>query len=72
MIRFLADANLNEGIVTGCLRRQPRVDFMSANQVRLEGVSDPAVLALAADQDRPCLDILRISFKLTAPAPASF
>jgi hypothetical protein len=28
------------------------MDFMSANQARLEGVSDLAVLALAADQDR--------------------
>src|ERR1017187_4396501 len=52
MIRFLADADLNEGIVAGCLRREPAMDFMSANQARLEGVSDPAVLALAADQDR--------------------
>src|SRR5436309_2619639 len=52
MVRFLADADLNEGIVDGCLRREATMDFLSANEARLEGISDPAVLALAADQDR--------------------
>ena len=31
MIRFVADADLNEGIVVGCLRREPEMDFLSAN-----------------------------------------
>jgi len=52
MIRFLADADLNEGIVAGCLRREPEMDFLSANEADLEGVPDPEVLALAAGQDR--------------------
>jgi hypothetical protein len=52
MIRFLADADLNQGIVAGCLRREPTMDFISANQSNLEGVPDPEVLALAAEQDR--------------------
>jgi hypothetical protein len=52
MIRFLADADLNEGIVAGCLRREPEIDFLSANDADLEGVPDPEVLALAAAQDR--------------------
>ena len=52
MIRFLADADLNEGIVAGCLRREPTMDFLSANAANLEGVPDPKVLALAAEQDR--------------------
>jgi hypothetical protein len=52
MIRFLADADLNKGIVTGCLRREPALDFLSANQANLEGASDPKVLALAATLDR--------------------
>jgi len=52
MIRFLADADLNEGIVAGCLRREPEMDFLSANDADLEGVPDPEVLALAAAQDR--------------------
>ena len=51
MIRFLADADLNEGIVAGCLRRQPEMDFLSANDADLEGVPDPEVLALAAAHD---------------------
>jgi Domain of unknown function (DUF5615) len=52
MIRYLADADLNEGIVAGCLRREATMDFLSANEANLEGVPDPKVLALAADQDR--------------------
>jgi hypothetical protein len=52
MIRFLADADLNEGIVAGCLRREPEMDFLSANEAELEGVPDPEVLALAAAADR--------------------
>jgi hypothetical protein len=52
MIRFLADADLNEGIVAGCLRREPTMDFLSANEANLTGVPDPKVLALAAEQDR--------------------
>jgi len=52
MIRFLADADLNEGIVAGCLRRRPEMDFLSANEADLEGLPDPEVLALAAAQDR--------------------
>lgn len=52
MIRFLADADLNEGIVAGCLRREPEMDFLSANEADLEGVPDPEVLAMAAGQDR--------------------
>jgi len=52
MVRFLADASLRNAIVRGCLRREPTMDFLSANRANLEGVPDPAVLALAAQQDR--------------------
>jgi len=52
MIRFLADADLNYAIVSGCLRREPAMDFLSANDAKLEGVSDARVLVLAAEQDR--------------------
>ena len=51
MIRFQADADLNEGIVAGCLRREPAMDFLSANGANLEGVPDPEVLVLAAEQN---------------------
>jgi hypothetical protein len=52
MIRFLADASLHGAIVTGCLRREPAIDFLSAHEARLEGVPDPEVLAFATRQNR--------------------
>lgn len=52
MIRFLADADLDEGIVSGCRRREPTMDFLSANDARLERVADPDVLTIAAEQGR--------------------
>ena len=52
MIRFLADASLNEAIVSGVVRAEPSVDFLSANAMRLEGVEDDEVLALAAQGGR--------------------
>lgn len=52
MIRFMADADLNHAIVGGCRRREPSIDFLSANDANLEGVRDPDVLALAAAEDR--------------------
>src|SRR5437660_181315 len=52
MIRFLADADFNHSIVKGCRRQEPTLDFLSANEAKLEEVSDPEVLALAAEQNR--------------------
>ena len=52
MIRFLADASLHDAIVTGCLRREPTIDFLSAHEARLEGVPDPDVLAFATQANR--------------------
>src|SRR5438552_3799716 len=52
MIRFLADADLDEGIVSGCRRREPTMDFLSANAAKLEGIADPEVLRIAAEQER--------------------
>jgi predicted nuclease of predicted toxin-antitoxin system len=51
-VRFLADADLNKAIVTGVLRREPSVDFLTAQAAGLRGMKDPAVLALAAQQQR--------------------
>lgn len=42
-VRFLADADLNKAIVTGVLRREPLVDFLTASSV-LRGMK-AAVLA---------------------------
>lgn len=52
MVRFLTDASLHAGIVSGCRRREPTMDSMSADEAKLEGIDDPAVLALAAREDR--------------------
>jgi hypothetical protein len=51
-VRYLADANLHHGIVSGCLRREFALDFLSANGAGLEGMTDAQVLAIAAGQTR--------------------
>jgi predicted nuclease of predicted toxin-antitoxin system len=52
MVRFLADASLRHAIVTGCARREPSIDFLSAHAAKLRGLSDREVLQLAAAQGR--------------------
>jgi hypothetical protein len=47
-LRFQADADLNEDIVKGVLRREPGIDFQTATSAGLRGLSDLEVLALAA------------------------
>jgi len=51
-VRFLADADLNKAIVSGVLRREPSVDFFTAQAAGLRSMSDPQVLALAAEERR--------------------
>jgi len=51
-VRFLADADLNRAIVSGIVRREPSIDFLTARAGGLRGMNDPAVLALAAEQER--------------------
>jgi hypothetical protein len=51
-VRFLADADLNKAIVSGVLRREPPVDFLTAQAAGLRRMTDPKVLALAAEQQR--------------------
>jgi hypothetical protein len=50
--RLLADADLKRAILTGILRRNPTINFKHAGQVPLEGLPDPIVLAIAANEDR--------------------
>ena len=38
--------------MTGAIRRQPNLDFQSANEAGLEGIKDPEVLTLAARDGR--------------------
>ena len=51
-VRFQADADLNEDIVTGVLRREPQVDFQTATAAGLRLLSDLEVLTLAAREGR--------------------
>jgi hypothetical protein len=51
-VRFLADADLNKAIVRGVLRREPSLDFLTAHAAGLRRMTDPEVLALAAEQRR--------------------
>ncbi|MEH2448751.1 MAG: DUF5615 family PIN-like protein [Nostoc sp.] len=51
-VRFQADADLKQAIVTGTVRRQPNLDFQSAYAAGLEGKKDSEVLAIAAQDSR--------------------
>jgi len=51
-VRFQSDADLKQAIVTGARRRQPHLDFQSANEAGLEGLKDLEVLAMAAKDGR--------------------
>ena len=51
-VRFLADANLDQNIVAGVLRREPGADFELPQSVIPAGLKDPEVLAIAASLDR--------------------
>lgn len=51
-MRWLADENLNSDIVRGLLRRNPDLDIVRVQDAGLSGVSDPALLAWAAAQNR--------------------
>lgn len=68
-ILFQADNDLKRIIVDATLRREPRIDFQSAQAARLDGLDDEDVLRQAASQSR----ILVSHDKRTMPvALASF
>ena len=50
--RFLADADLKRAIVAGVKRREPIVDFRTAQDEGLEGLKDSGVLMVAARHGR--------------------
>ena len=52
MIRFQADADLRRGFVKALRLREPSIDFASAADSDLEGIPDPEVLEIAAQQGR--------------------
>jgi Domain of unknown function (DUF5615) len=51
-IRFQADADLNEDILSGVARREPGIDFRTAVDAGFGGAKDEAVLAMAAAAGR--------------------
>ena len=55
MIRFAADENLNNDIIRGVVRRNPKVDILRLQDAGLRGADDPAVLEWAASEGRVLL-----------------
>ena len=51
-IRFQADADLKYAIVKAVRQREPSIDFASAVESGLEGVSDPELLERATSEGR--------------------
>ena len=55
MVRFQADADLNQIIVAALVRMNPLVDFRAASVASRSGLSDAQVLELAAAEGRVLL-----------------
>lgn len=51
-IRFQADADLHVPIVKGLRRREPAIEFITANEAGLAGMDDRSVLVLSAATGR--------------------
>lgn len=52
MLRLASDENFNGDIVRGLILRRPELDLVRLQDVGLEGMNDPGVLAWAAVNDR--------------------
>jgi hypothetical protein len=55
MLRLLSDENFNGDIVRGLFLRQPNLDLLRVQDVGLQEVDDPAILAWAAINERMLL-----------------
>ena len=51
-VRFQADVNLNQHVLSGVLRRVPEIDFKTAHDAKLHGLPDAQVLVIAAREGR--------------------
>lgn len=51
-IRYQADADLNQKIVSATVRLNPRIDFRTADAAKLASVDDLSVLEIAAREGR--------------------
>jgi hypothetical protein len=52
MLRLLIDQDLDQVILRGLLLRVPNLDVITAHQADLSDISDPELLAWAAEQGR--------------------
>jgi len=50
--KFIADADLNQDLIDGVLRRSPDCDFLNADEGGTRGLDDTSILRLAAATDR--------------------
>lgn len=64
MLLLAADENLDNDILRGLLRRQPKLNIVRVQDVGLAGASDPLVLEWAADEERILLthDVSTITY----------
>lgn len=51
-VLYQADNDLRKAIVRGAVRREPQMNFRTAQAARLDGVPDCEVLAVSADEGR--------------------
>jgi hypothetical protein len=51
-VRFLADEDLDADIVAALRSREPAIDILDVKSAGLRGTKDPALLEIAAEQDR--------------------
>ena len=51
-VKFQADADLDGRVLRGMKRTVPDINFQTATEAGLEGLPDPEVLHIAAEQDR--------------------
>jgi hypothetical protein len=51
-VRFLADEDLDADIVAGLRSREPAIDIVDVKTAGLRGTKDPALLEIAAEQER--------------------
>ncbi|MBM3755365.1 MAG: hypothetical protein FJW38_15435 [Acidobacteria bacterium] len=51
-VRFLADEDLDAGIIQGLLRVAPQADILDVKSTGLRGTPDPEILAIAAREGR--------------------
>jgi predicted nuclease of predicted toxin-antitoxin system len=78
-IRFQADADLNEDIVLGLTRLESQIDFQTASEAGLRGLSDLEVLSSAAldnrilvSHDRRTMPVHFAAFILSNISPGVF